>query len=473
MIFPGAIADRKVEYRDLRDYLDLLEKQGLLKHINAEVDLKHEIGAICARSLQRNGPALQFDNIKGYQGKPLVCNIMSTMEQLALIFNTEPDVREFNRVILGGLHYRTPSVRVDTGPCKEEKHFGNEIDLYSIPTPWWHELDGGQYVATQAGVVTRNKHTGFLNMGTYRGMIVDKKTMTLTGQVTRDVKDYEAAGQPTPVAIVIGMDPLLTLASGCAVPVDAEGNMEYEAAGTWRGAPTRLVKCETNDLLVPAEAEWVIEGEISAAERIPEGPHGEAGGFYGSHPEAYKVTVTAITHRKNPINYGCICLRQEDYPRWLPRSASALYTLTEVMGLKQIKDLHWPEIAGSNAGGMAWISADIQHPDEPLRLVREAWKIMPRRWVIIVDEDCDVRDWTDVMWRVVSSAHPGRDIITGEGPEPSARGEKAMDIVHQLPAPLGIDATYKFKFKEDLPMNKISRELMDRVAARWREFGLS
>ena len=461
-----------VEYSDMREYLQLLEKAGLLKHVTAEVDLKHEIGAISARSFQRSGPALQFDNIKGFPGQPLVNNIMATNDQLAIIFHTEPEVHEFNAVLQEGLERRTNSVVLETGPCKVEKHFEADVDLFSIPTPWWHELDGGQYLATQAGVVSRNLKTGFLNMGTYRGMIADKNTLTMTGQIRRDVEDYEEADLPMPVAVVIGMDPLLTLASGCAVPVDADGNMEYEAAGTWRGAPTELVKCETSDLLVPANAEYVIEGEMPAHARIPEGPHGEAGGFYGAHDEAFMIKVKCITHRKNPINYGCICLRQEDYPRWLPRSASALHTLTQEMGLTSIKDLHWPEVAGSNAGGWAWISADISDPEEPKRLIQEAWKIMPRRWVVIVDEDCDVRDWTDVLWRIVTSANPAKDILTGVGPSQEG-AERGMDIVHQLSAPLGIDATFRFKFKQSLPMNKISKELNDHVAARWKELGLA
>ena len=397
---------------------------------------------------------------------------MATTEQLAIIFNTEPDPRQFYAVLLEGLDRRTPSVILETGPCKMEKHFDADVDLYKIPTPWWHELDGGQYVATQAGVVSRNLTTGFLNMGTYRGMIGDKNTLTMTGQIKRDVEGYEERDLPMPVAVVIGMDPLLTLASGCSVPVDADGNMEYEAAGTWRGAPTELVRCETNDLLVPANAEYVIEGEMPPHARMPEGPHGEAGGFYGKHDEAFVIKVKCITHRANPINYGLICLRQEDYPRWLPRSASALHTLTQKMGLTSIKDLHFPEVAGGNAGGMAWIAADISDPEEPKRLIREAWKIMPRRWVVIVDDDCDVRDWTDVLWRIVTSAKPESDFLTGEGPSQEG-ADRGMDIVHQLPAPLGIDATFRFKFKEALPMNKISRELSEQVADRWQELGLA
>src|SRR5438552_6758102 len=115
---------------------------------------------------------------------------------------------------------------------------------------------------------------------------------------------------------MMGMDPLLTLASGCPVPPitdGANGSMEYEAAGAWRGAPTELVKCETSDLLVPAHAEYVIEGEVLPGERIVEGPHGEAAGFYGQNLSAFPIHVKCVTHRRNPIAYGIICLLEEDY----------------------------------------------------------------------------------------------------------------------------------------------------------------
>jgi len=142
------------------------------------------------------------------------------------------------------------------------------------------------------------------------------------------------------------------------------------------------------------------------------------------------------------------------------------------MGLKNVKDLHWPEIAAATRrDGLdlcRYPGRGRAAAHHPRSLEDHAAPL-----VIVVDEDCDVRDWTDVMWRVVSSSHPGRDIITGAGPDPAARGDRAMDIVKQLPAPLGIDATFKFKFTEEMPMNKISQGLMDQVASRWKEFGLS
>ena len=179
-------------------------------------------------------------------------------------------------------------------------------------------------------------------MGTYRSMIYDKNTMSLTGQIAPRIAKREARGEGTQVAIAIGMDPLLTLASGSPVAVDENGFMEYEAAAAWRGSPTELVKCETSDLLVPANAEYIIEGELIPGERRVEGPHGEAGGFYGQNMEAFVIHVKCITHRRNPINYGIICLLEEDYPRWLFRSGGFQDRIRRDSGLTSIRRAFFP-----------------------------------------------------------------------------------------------------------------------------------
>lgn len=469
---------QKAMYRDLREYLHLLDKAGLLKRVTAPVDLKHEIGAICARALERKGPALLFENIKGYEGKPLVSNIIYSVDELAIAFNTDPDVDKIYAVIVDGHRNRLPSVTVATAPCKDEIHYGDEIDLFEIPTPWWHELDGGPYLGTSAGVITRDAETGILNMGTYRCMVVDKKTLTVSGQVRSHIIKYEAKGLPTPMAVVMGMDPMLTLASGSPVPPDADGSMEYEAAGAWRGSPTELVKCETSNLLVPARAEYIIEGEVLPGERMPEGPHGEAGGFYGQQWDAFPIRVKCITHRRNPITYGIICLLDEDYPRWLFRSGSFEARIIKESGIPGIKQAYFPELGGRSWGG-AIIAADIKSPDEPRQIVEAAWKIVPNRWVIVVDGDCDVRNWNDVMWRIVTNVRYDRDFYQGKavrGGERSglARGGRnpMVDIDSDIPDPTGVDATFRFKFENLPPINKVSQELMGKVAARWQELGL-
>ncbi len=159
----------RVQYKDLRDYLKLLESAGLLHRIKAEVDLNDEIGAITARSLERGGPALFFENIKGYQGKPLVSNIISSTKQLAVTFNTEADEELIHERVVEGMNQRIASVVGSTGPCKEVIIRGDDIDIFFIPTPHWHELDGGQYLGTTAGIITRDPHHWIFEYGLVPG----------------------------------------------------------------------------------------------------------------------------------------------------------------------------------------------------------------------------------------------------------------------------------------------------------------
>ena len=465
-------------YDDVRSYMEALESAGLLKHVTAEVDLKHEIGAIAARSLEQGGPAVVFDNVKGYPGMPLVVNLVSNNQQLGLAFGTEPDEAKIYEKLVFGMRNRIPSRIRQTGPVKEEVHHGDDVDLYRFPTPWWHEHDGGQFIATTAGLITRDPETGNLNMGSYRAMIKDKNTVSWSGG-TRSrgsssggdvILANEEQGKPTPVAIVLGMDPFLSLATGSPVPPDEEGQTEYEAAGAWRGAATELVKCETNDLLVPANAEIVLEGEAVPNARTEEGPHGESTGFYGENKQAFVIKINCVTHRRNPISYGLICQLIEDYPRQLFRSGSFLTRLTKATGMDNIREAYFPEVGRM---GMMIVSAAIRDKDDPKRIMDAVWALDHWRWVIVVDEDCDVRNWNDVMWRVVSAADPDREeVISGKQHEPRQTPRTDENDYDPPRRGMGIDATMRFKPTNFPPVNKVSRELMNQVASRWGELGL-
>lgn len=477
-------APARVGYGDLREYLQLLEARGLLQRIVAEVDPHDELGAITARSLERHGPALWFDNVKGYRGQPLVTNIISTVPQLAVAFGTAADEETIHERVVAGMTGRIASVTVASGPCKEVIVGPDDVDIDAIPTPHWHEFDGGRYLGTTAGIVTRDPLTGYLNMGSYRVMIKDAKTLSLSGGLRGrasstgsgggdHVLDNEKAGRSTPVAIVLGMDPLLTLASGSPAAPGAdgvEGSMEYEVAGGWRGAPTELVRCETSDLLVPAQAEMIVEGIIHPGERTVEGPHGESTGFYGENKDAFVVHITTITHRRDPVHYGLICQRVEDYPRQLLRSGSIQARVIQKTGLTNIKDVYFPEVGRM---GMLIVSATIRDKDDPRRIMDGIWYESGERWrwIIVVDDDCNVRDWDEVMWRVVSTVEPDKHVVKGKVHGP---GRKRTDEVDFVPPScgLGIDATFHFKDVEFPRINKVRAPLMERAAARWSELGL-
>jgi len=475
----------RVGYSDLREYLRLLEDRGLLHRITAEVDPDNELGTITARSLERKGPALWFDNIKGYRGMPLVTNIISTGPQLAVAFGTGADEETLHQRVVEGMMGRIASVTLPAGPCKEVIIAQEDVDIDAIPTPHWHEFDGGRYLGTTAGIVTRDPLTGYLNMGSYRVMIKDKKTLSMSGGLRGrnsstgsgggdHILDNEQAGRSTPIAIVLGMDPLLTLASGSPAAPGAdgvEGSMEYEVAGGWRGAPTELVKCETSDLLVPAQAEMIVEGIVHPGERTVEGPHGESTGFYGENKDARVIHITAITHRRDPVHYGLICQRVEDYPRQLLRSGSIQARVIQKTGLTNIKEVYFPEVGRM---GMLIVSATIREREDPRRIMDGIWYESGEswRWIIVVDDDCNVRDWDEVMWRVVSTVEPDKHVVKGKIHD--RRKRRTDEIDFDAPScGLGIDATFHFKDVAFPRINKVRAPLMAGAASRWKELGLS
>ncbi|MEK9658727.1 MAG: UbiD family decarboxylase [Chloroflexota bacterium] len=483
---------KSVGYNSMREYMDILAKNGLLKHISAPVELDYEVGAISYRDLIRNGPGLIFDNIRGYEGVPLVTNIMYSLEQLALAFNAERDWVKLEEIVHWGMKNRMPAKVVKDAPVQEVKITGEDVDVFKFPTPLWHELDGGRYIATTAGVITKDPKTGAHNMGQYRSMIIDRNHITV--KIQGDFKvgapppagsnyggagdrsgavhvlENEAKGLNTPCAVALGMDPLLVLAAGTAVPEDEKGLAEYDAAGAWAGRPVELVKCETVDLLVPAQAEIILEGEIVAGERHYDGPHGESSGFYNKNYEVFVMRIDAITHRTNPYSYGLICGRIEDYPRPLMRSGSILDTLVRKTGYKNIKEVYFPD---AGAKGVIIIRAKIESAEQPLKILQDAWEHLGYRWVIVVDEDADVHDWNDIWWRIVSFADPEKQVVLGkELPRPLGRpGE--MDFIPPKRG-IGIDATRDHKVAEYPfpPASKPTMEILNKVGQRWPELGL-
>ncbi len=489
----------RMEYRDLRGFLKLLEAAGLLKRIQAEVDLKYEIGAICARSLDRRGPGLCFENIKGYRGMSLVANILSTTEQLAIAFGTEADDLKIHEVIQAGKASPIPPQVVEAGPCQEEIHFGDAVDLYEFPTPYWHERDGGPYIGTTAGLITADPDTGFINMGMYRLMIKDRNTLAANvkgphpvgqlpivpqgkggyGAHTHILKN-EALGRPTPMAIAIGLDPFLTYVAGQALPSERLEHAEYAVAGGIRRERAELVKCKTNDLLVPAYGEIVLEGEVIPNERAEEGPHGESQGFYGWNDQAFVIKVRCITHRKEPINYGLICRCREDYPKFLLSAGLS----SKLAAIEQVREVYMPEIGGGGMGLIAILAARVSSRAEVERIIEAVQKIpyesytsRKPRWTIIVDDDCDLRNWEDVMWRVAMGVMPDKDVRIGPRVD-FITHEPLADLYDSKASSIIIDATFrsrhgKVKGREGFPpVDKVSKELMSKVEARWKEYGL-
>jgi 4-hydroxy-3-polyprenylbenzoate decarboxylase len=302
-------------YQGLRDWITEIEKADLLKRISAKVDWDLEVSAISRRVTDQEGPALLFENIKDYENsicKKILVNGLGSRKQMALALNLplESSYRDIVRHIKDRLELRVDPVKLTTGPVKENIIKGDEVDLYQFPVPKYNSLDGGRYINTRGHVVTMDPDTGEMNVGIYRGMIGDdNRSIPVLMQRSQHwglhFTKYEKRGEPMPVAVALGCDPILMICASTAVR--HPGCSEYDVAGGLYGEPLELVKCETSDLWVPASAEIIIEGKIDPdpATYQMEGPFGEFTGFYGGAQQPKPtIKVECITYRNDPIFHG-------------------------------------------------------------------------------------------------------------------------------------------------------------------------
>jgi 4-hydroxy-3-polyprenylbenzoate decarboxylase len=480
----------RVGYRDLRGYLELLEEKGLLRHVDAEVDLKFEIGAISALSLDDAGPGIMFENIKGHPGKKLVVNLMATTEQAAIAFGTEEDDVEIVSAIHQAKAKPIPPKVVDSAVCQEVVLTGDDIDVSDIPTPIWHEGDGGAYIGTTAGVITSDPNTGHVNSGMYRCMILDKNHISVNNgrypvgakpdpKTTRrggayDVLKWEQKGQNAPIAIAIGSDPMTTYVAAQDLPSEEVQHAEWGVAGALLGEPLEVVKCKTNDLLVPAWSEIIIEGEILRDRRTAEGPWGENADIYASSKSALVMQVNCITHRKDPVNYGLICRPLLDYPKFLIGAALKSYLMSK---LDIVRDCYVYPRTGNRP--LTVVSARVRQPDDVQKIVdavigmpTESYLMVRPRWLVIVDEEAEIADPNDIFWRFTLAVRPEKDLQVLETEGGYVGGVNMLVI----------DATFRNKPEmewgpgagatEDPPVATTSAELRRRVRARWSELGL-
>ncbi len=296
--------------KTMRDCIDELRSRGELVEINEEVDWKYEISAYEVISGRFEGPAFLFNNIKGCPEGRLVVGHMSgtnlkPYRRIAMSLGMDPDMDpiDFYREFTKRQSTLLRPVEVASGPCKEVIEMGKDVNLLEFPFTYHAIGDGGRYNLQQATIV-KDPDTGYLNLGYYCVAIYSKNRVVVTPTlqsnfVTIYNLKYQARGESMPVAIVIGAEPSVVYAATLFLPL---GLSEYDVAGGLAGAPIEVIRCETSDLLVPANAELVIEGELRPYERLPEGPKIENFGFStGPRQPYYGIRVHCVTHRKNPI----------------------------------------------------------------------------------------------------------------------------------------------------------------------------
>ena len=407
-------------YKDLREFISVLEKNKELLHVTEPVNPVYELAGWCRKStdMGKEAVALMFDNIEGYpKGYRLFANGLSTYPKIALSLGLDPATppKDIIEIFSERLQHPIDPVMVKTGPVKENIITGDDIDLYKFPTPWWNPRDGGPYIGTWMGLVTKDPKTGISNAGLYRVMIVDKKTCAVgflpNADMAAHYAECERQNKPLEVAMVIGADETFVMTSSTGFPLNVD---EYAMTGGLRGEAVELVKCETVDLEVPANAEIVVEGLIYPHERTPEGPFGEHPGYHGGDVRMRPIfRVTAITHRNDPIMRGSLLGKptcENHLLRNLVISGEALRAFRN-NGPAGVVAINCPPegdsvlncviamkprfVGHSRAVGRTMIASVID------RLLK---------YVVVVDDDIDPFDLGQVWWAIITRTQGSRDI---------------------------------------------------------------
>jgi UbiD family decarboxylase len=402
-------------FRSLRDWIDFLKEKGQLVENDQEVDLNGEVAAISRKIALTGGPAVLHHNIKGFPGWRIFSDGLTTRQRTAwaLGLPEEGIIGNLARK-LGQLDRKKPAV-VEGGPCKELKFIGDDIDLAKLPIPFTGEYDNPPFM-TAGNSNIRSPETGWQNTGIRRFQIHGKdrlSNLVLPFQHEGIIfSEYIKRGEPAPVAVVVGGDPLYTLVGMIPAPDQVD---EMETWGAFAGEPLEVVKCETSDVLVPATAELVIEGEMDPKERILEGPFSEFTGFYSGLRYMPVIHVKCVTMRKD-------CIYQNMY-MGVPTSEAhnAGHMMTEVAILRDLKQLV-PEVTDyavlSSWGMMSAISIDKKARAKKPGLVKKvalATKAIKAstfvKNVIIVDDDMDPHNVHDVLWCMSVKFQGQKDIM--------------------------------------------------------------
>ena len=500
------VAERKnAAFGDLRAWIDALREEGELREVDAEVDWDVELGTII-RMMQGDGggPAVLFNNIKDYNGPDALCSQLfagghSSYSRCAMMFGLPPEThpREMVSICRTIFTERVPPVEAKTAPVKENILKGDDIDLLKFPVPKWNRLDGGRYVLTYAGCVTKDPDTDIHNVGIYRGMVGGPTEIPVLMWRAQHwgghFSKYEARGEEMPVAFVIGWEPSLGFTAGAPVPRNIS---EYDVMGAIRGEPVELVECETVPLMVPATAEIVIEGYISPDPETftEEGPYAEFTGYYATErTKKHTTRVTCITHRNQPVFRGALegalpgSMSENGIMSSIQRSATAWNAL-ESAGVPGVLDV-WgmPVHAGVNVNVKIKQTYRGQAKQVAAALWGNSASHVRYKHVTVVDEDIDIHDYAAVDWAVAWRVNAGEDDVVifpamwGAGLDPSVRRRDAN--VHLFGTGkwhrVLIDATINLDYPPERDGSRYPptvRPTDDDYAAvkkRWAELGLA
>jgi len=462
----------------MRDFIEQAERGGMLHRIKAEVDWDLELSHIAKLNEEKRGPALLFENVKGYDS-PVITSVCTTTERLALIMGLPKEtslVGLMEQWVKIG-EKRIPPKQVESGPCKENIMMGDDVDLFRFPVPKFYPLDGGRFFGTAHFVLTKDPETGWVNLGTYRLQLLDKNhlgTQFIKGKHSDIMlKKYQAMRKPMPVTAVVGCDPLLFILGASRF---SAFESEYDFAGSVRGEPVEVVKAETNDLPVPATAEIVVEGEVDADKFMEEGPFGEYTGYYsgvGSTPRNF-IDVKCVTYRNNPVFWATTVGRAvtDTHMTMALSYGATLWQQLVAMRIPGIKAVYCPpEAAGRFLAIISLKQMYPGHADQVLTAaVSTEMGAYGLKTVIVVDEDIDPWDIPRVMYALSFRFQPNRSQVIKRGRSTPLDPSLPIDS-RDITGRLLLDATIPYDWKEKPVSIELDRNMVKKVEGRWSELG--
>jgi len=488
-----------MKYNDLRDFITQLENKGLLKRISVEVDPYLEITEICDRTLKQKGPALLFENVKN-STVPVLANLFGTAERVAmgmgeesieslrevgklLAFLKEPDPPKglkdaWDKMPIFKQVLNMAAKEIKKAPCQEIVIEKEEVDLNSIPVQTCWPGDVAPLI-TWGLVVTRGPEKERLNLGIYRQQILAKNKVIMRWLAQRggalDFREWQQQypDQAFPVAVALGADPATILAAVTPVP---DTLSEYAFAGLLRGNKTEVVKCALSDLQVPASAEYILEGFIYPEDVAEEGPYGDHTGYYNETDLFPVFTIERISHRKNPIYHSTYTGRPPDEPAILGVALNEVFIPILQKQFPEIIDFYLPPEGCSYR--VAVVSMKKQYPGHAKRVMMGVWsflrQFMYTKFVIVVDDDVNTRDWKDVIWAISTRVDPVRDFTMIEN-TPIDYLDFASPV-SGLGSKVGIDATNKLPgetVREWGTPIKMDEAVKKRIDEMWESLGIS
>jgi 4-hydroxy-3-polyprenylbenzoate decarboxylase len=499
----GATPPERNEGPSLRSWIAQLEKHGQLRRIKAEVDWDQEIAGIARVNLGLGGPGLLFEAIKGYRNgrcTKFLTSALANRTQVCLLTGLPPStsdrdiVRHLKQTYRNGI----PPVTVRSGPVKENILHGDNIDLLEFPVPKWHHLDGGRFMDTFCGVITKDPETGRTNVGLYRGQVLGPrrigKLLIPTQHWGAHYAKHRDSMKPMPVAIAHGWHDVLPFCAGSPFPKAVN---EYEMMGAILGRPVELVKCETSDLMVPASAEIVVEGTISPdpATFALEGPFAEYPGYAGGVPSPKPVVeVSCLTHRHAPILRGTLegarpGFPSEDSPLCAYSWSAIAWNMLEDVGVGGVTDVWMPPVS---TGTNIVVQIQKRYRGHAQQVAAALWGTGAGQWffknVMVVEEDIDIRDPTALEWAFAFRVNAAQGQLLTFGPtfgsvlDPSTPRHQADARKYGTGCwtRLLIDATRNWEFEPNPdwggrrypPINTLEPAFEDHIRKRWKEYDI-